>query len=106
MRGGHYGAEGLSSDPLEAAAEFHDRVLPDILQMLTEHDEIQLMFEAADHRHREWQSSAVAALARKAAPKRVNAIVGGTVEQIKATQAYLRKAPGVTGQIFTLAAKL
>ena len=48
---------------------------------------------------RSWRRAAVEALAREAAPNRVNGVAGAEGEAVDQTCAYLAAAPGVTGQL-------
>ena len=94
---------GLPDAPLDAACSFLEHSVPTIRQMLEAHAElasIEIVLSHADHAHRAWRLAVVQELAREAAPVRVNAIVGEHESFIKETQAYLREAPGVTGQLF------
>lgn len=93
---------GLSKAPLGAAAEFAARYLP-ILRR-GEPGGCIILFDPADHTHRSWRLAMVQELARAAAPRRVNAIVGDDADAFRKTIAYLDSAPGVTGQLFVLGA--
>ena len=90
-----YAAE-LPDSPLDAAAEFHSAIVP---QVRAEPDDVVLAFAPADHSHRAWRLAAVQELAREAAPRRVNAVVGATGSEQDAVLAFLANAPGVTGQM-------
>ena len=96
----------LPDNALDAAAEFHARVLPDIdlaLRSLQDGEaHLTLVFAPADHAHRGWRLAAVQELARRAAPLRVNALAGDSEPAIAATERYLAAAPGVTGQYMPL----
>jgi hypothetical protein len=61
-----------------------------------------LIFPPASHDHRAWRLAAVQDLAREAAPRRVNAIVGADEAAIAETLAWLEQAPGVTGQLLAV----
>jgi hypothetical protein len=61
-----------------------------------------LIFPPAPHDHRGWRLAAVQDLAREAAPRRVNGIVGADDTAIAETQAWLEQAPGVTGQLLAV----
>ena len=89
--------EGLPDDPLAAAGVFHQHWLAHVEDALDRGEDVMLQLPAADHTHREWRLAAVAGLARKHAPRRVN-MVAGEGEAVDATAAYLARAPGVTGQ--------
>ena len=90
----------LPAEPLLAAAHFHQYVLG---RLKPAEDATTLVFAPADHTHRGWRLAVVQALARRWAPARVNAIAGDDALAIAAADAYLAKAPGVTGQYWPLA---
>ena len=90
--------EGLPAAPLDAAAEFHVRILPS----LPRDADLLLAFPMADHRHRAWRLAAVQELARAAAPRRVNAVAADSEAAVAAALRYLAKASGVTGQYWLL----
>ena len=95
-------ARGLADGPLDAAAEFHARVVPAVREAIAGADLVCIVFDPADHTHRAWRVAAVQALAREAAPARINAIAAADDETCASTLAYLEQAPGVTGQYFPL----
>lgn len=89
--------EGLPDDPLLAAQAFYTLWLP-----RTEGTaDLTIVFPPADHAHQAWRRAAVQELARRHAPRRINA-VSGPDSAIAAAAAYLAGAPGVTGQTFIL----
>ncbi len=90
----------LPAEPLEAAAQFYAEVLPRIEAEFGQ--DCVLVFPPADHTHRTWRLAAVQELARKHAPRRVNAVVSEDEAAIEAAGRYLASAPGVTGQLLTL----
>lgn len=92
-------ARGLPAKPLDAAAEFADRFLPKIRAALPA--DIVILFDPADHPHDSWRRAMVEELAREAVPGRVNAVVGVDAVAVEDTFAFLDRAPGVTGQVFT-----
>ena len=137
--------EALPEGSLEAAAEFHAKVLPKVMALLVppptgegDHpqggggapsanpdlrsseqppvprhqaahgpppragEELALIFPTAPHDHRAWRLAVVQDLARSAAPKRVNGIVGEDEAAISCTVAWLEQAPGVTGQLLAV----
>lgn len=94
-------ARGLADAPLDAAADFTGRFLPHIRAGFPQ--DAVILFDAADHTHETWRRAMIEELAREAVPGRVNAIVGQGEAAIAQTIAFLENAPGVTGQIFTLA---
>ncbi|MGF7155826.1 Rossmann fold domain-containing protein [Novosphingobium gossypii] len=98
----------LSVDALEAAADFHARLLPSIeATLLGGADPLTLVFLPAGsnqetHAHRAWRLAAVQGLARRYAPSRVNAIESDDPVAIAAAQEWLDDAGGVTGQLLPL----
>lgn len=94
-------AAGLAESPLDAAAQFHGRIVPLARDALAAGD-VVVAFDPADHTHAGWRLAAVQELAREAAPRRVNAVVGGAGSSRDQVIAFLGRAPGVTGQILTV----
>lgn len=88
----------LPDGPLDAAAEFHARVLPELPQG----GDLVLVFPSAGHDHRAWRLAVVQGLARERAPGRANAIESDDPEAIAAAARYLSAAPGVTGHLLVL----
>lgn len=97
--------EGLPGSPLDAAATFHAGYVEQARVALRDADNLVLVFAPADHTHRSWRLAAVEELAREAAPKRVNAVVGDEKAAMAETIAYLEAAPGVTGQVLVVDGK-
>lgn len=93
----------LPTDPLDACSHFYAAVLPRIRDALAQGGDCVLLFDPADHTHREWRLGVVHGLARQYAPVRVNAIAGDDPKAIAAALAYLSRAPGVTGQLLPVA---
>ncbi|WP_338243851.1 Rossmann fold domain-containing protein [Aurantiacibacter hainanensis] len=93
-------ARPLPEAPLDAAAAFHARILPEARRAAG--SDIVLLFDSADHTHEHWRTAAVEELAREAAPSRVNGAVGGSSDAVAALCDYLGSAPGVTGQLFAV----
>ena len=89
----------LPESALEAAAEFHARVLP---QLVGQGDDFVLIFLPAPYDHHGWRLAVVQDLARRAAPARVNGIVGDNETAITDALEYLANAPGVTGQLLAV----
>ena len=89
--------EGLPDDPLGAAGIFHQNWLEPIKRALGAGEDVMVVLPPADHTHGEWRKAAVAMLARKHTPARVN-FVAGEGEHVEATGRYLAGAPGITGQ--------
>jgi hypothetical protein len=93
----------LSEDALEAAVDFHARLLPGIEATLAGGaDPLTLVFLPAGNEHRAWRLAAVQGLARRFAPSRVNAIVSDEADAIRAAQRWIEGAGGVTGQLLPL----
>ena len=93
---------GLPEAPLDAAAAFHAGQLSGARALLAEVDGLVLVFPPATHEHRGWRLAVVQDLAREAAPKRVNGVVGDDEAAIGETCAFLDRAPGVTGQLLAV----
>jgi hypothetical protein len=91
----------LPEAALEAAAEFHARVVPE-LDPPRAGEDLVLIFLPASYDHNGWRLAVVQDLARAAAPVRVNGIVGDDEAAIAATLAWLETAPGVTGQLLAV----
>ena len=89
----------------KSAAAFFVEHLPAVRRALGGTDLIVVVFAPAGHEHRAWRLAAIQELAREAAPKRVNGIAGGADDAIKEVAAYLRAAPGVTGQLLAVDGK-
>lgn len=97
--------EGLPESALDAAAHFHAHDLPRARGLLRGADSLALVFAPAPYDHRGWRLAAVQALAREAAPSRVNAVVGDDERAIAQTLAWLAGAPGITGQLLAVDGK-
>ena len=95
-------ADGLPEGALEAAAQFHAQVLPQVRAALAAGEDVVLVFPAADHTHKGWRLAAVQQLARDFAPIRVNALAIADEAAVASAVAYLAEAPGVTGQLLAL----
>lgn len=93
-------ARELPDGPLDAAAAFHARIVPEARRAAG--NDLVLLFDPADHTHEHWRTAAVEELAREAAPCRVNGAVGGSSSSVKAVCDYLESAPGVTGQVLAV----
>ena len=95
----------LPAEPLGAAARFYGEELARIeaLAVTPDHGEhLVLIFPPADHSHRAWRLAAVQELARKYAPRRINALASSEEAAVAAAERYLAAAPGVTGQLLPL----
>ena len=95
--------DGLPQDPLAAAGLFHQNWLDPIERALQGGQDVMVTLEPADHTHGEWRKAAAAMLARKHTPRRVN-LIAGDGAALDAIEAYLTKAPGITGQYLEAAA--
>ena len=87
----------------DAAAEFYGiwRVQAQAL-LNNECASLVLVLPDAPQNHRDWRRAAVGAMARAAAPARVNMVSGGDRLATEAAIAYLEAAPGITGQYLPL----
>ncbi|RJY08006.1 Rossmann fold domain-containing protein [Aurantiacibacter aquimixticola] len=94
-------ARGLPEAPLDAAAAFSTRLVAEARALAP--GDLVILFDHADHTHDSWRRAAVEELAREGVPGRVNAVVGPAGEGLEQAATYLERAPGVTGQIFSLA---
>lgn len=97
--------DALPDGALDAAARFFERIFPGVEAVVGSLDPVEdllIVFPEADHAHRGWRLAAVQELARKHAPRRVNAAVSADEAAIAAAAAYLSAAPGVTGQLLAL----
>jgi len=106
------------SSPIDAAQHFHANILPQVRGALDPDSEfwvsvgelpqlldgVILFLPDAGDKHTAWRLAVVQDLAREAAPRRVNAVTGGTLEEQAEIADYLRDAPGVTGQILSVGA--
>lgn len=93
----------LMEDPLQAAADFHSRLLPSIENTLgAGANPLTLVFLPAGYEHKAWRLASVQALARRFAPSRVNAVESDDSTAIEAAARWLSGAPGVTGQLLPL----
>ncbi|WP_231568442.1 Rossmann fold domain-containing protein [Novosphingobium malaysiense] len=93
----------LADDPLDAAADFHARLLPSIEATLGGGaDPLAMVFLPADHTHRAWRLAVVQALARRFAPSRVNAFECDEPAALEAAVRWMEGAAGVTGQLMPL----
>ena len=96
-------ATGLPEAPLDAAARFHSEQVPIALKMLDGTiDALAIVFPSGGKPHQDWQLAVVQALAREAAPKRVNGVVGGGIDTVHATTDWLASAAGITGQLLSV----
>jgi hypothetical protein len=61
-----------------------------------------MVFPVAAYDHRGWRLAAVQDLAREAAPRRVNGVVGNQERAVATTLDWLAQAPGITGQLLAV----
>jgi hypothetical protein len=112
----------LPEAPLDAAAHFYAEQVPvarkilknewsqmsdlpdDIVGSMEERDfdELVFLFPPAGNEHRGWRLAAIQALAREAAPKRVNGVVGDDLNGTDKVRDWLANAPGITGQLLAV----
>ena len=97
---------GLPAAPLDAAAAFHAAHMSAARQAVTGAQALAIVFEPAGHEHRAWRLAAVQALAREAAPVRVNGVAGNDEPALAEALEYLASAPGITGQLLTVDGKI
>jgi hypothetical protein len=91
----------LPDEPLEAATVFLREELAEVAAAAAGGD-LTLVFAPADHTHRGWRLAIVQELARKYAPRRINAVASDDEAAIAAAERYLAASPGVTGQLLPL----
>jgi len=90
----------LPQNSLDASAAFMQTHLAEAAELLKkpETDALAIVLPTAGSDHDDWRRSAARDLARAYAPQRVNIIGASTAEKVAPLLAYLRDAPGVTGQ--------
>ena len=95
--------EELPEAPLDASVQFHaDHLTKAIAELRGESDQVVLILPAAASEHDDWRRAIARDLARKFAPKSAVVIAGGSESAQTAMLAYLRGAPGITGQYLPL----
>ncbi|MDA0820308.1 MAG: hypothetical protein O3C52_00030 [Proteobacteria bacterium] len=95
--------EHLPAEPLDAAAAFHRAHLNSAIAALEgAAADLTIILPLAPSNHDDWRRTVARDLARKFAPKRVNVLGGGSEAAVQSMLAYLRGAPGVTGQYLPL----
>ena len=95
--------ETLPGASIDAAAEFHRLWLGSAREALKAGAEaLAIVMPAAAKDHDGWRRAIARDLARAHAPQRVNMLGGGDTAAIAAMLAYLRDAPGITGQYLPL----
>ncbi len=92
--------EDLPERAIDAAAAFHEHHLAESRRLLDdgESDALAICLSPAAYDHDDWRRTLARDLARAHAPKRVNVIGAVVGEARNQMLAYLRNAPGVTGQ--------
>jgi len=98
-----YQIEALADRPSDAAREFYQRHALALREAI-EHaaEALTILLPDAPVAHDDWRRAMARDLARAHAPKRINAIGGGSPEARAAALAFVDKACGVTGQYFPL----
>jgi hypothetical protein len=95
--------DNLPAEPLDAAAAFHADYLNSAIAVLEGRaDQLTIILPSSPTDHDDWRRAVARDLARKFAPKRVNVLGGGSEEAVQSMLAYLRGAPGITGQYLPL----
>lgn len=98
-----YQIDGLADRPSEAARQFYQHHWLGLREAIEQSAEaLAILLPAAAVAHDDWRRAMVRDLARAYAPKRINAIGGGSPEARAAALDFVDKAPGVTGQYFPL----
>ena len=93
----------LPSAPTAAAAQFYSTHLGEISAYLaSSRGHLTVVLSFGDKDHDDWRRAAARDLAREHAPIRVNFVGGGDKMAQDKALAYLRNAPGVTGQYLPL----
>lgn len=92
--------EGLSENPLAASEMFYARHLATARRMIAEGgvSELAVVFPVADSPHDDWRRGLARELAREFKPIRANVVGASDSSAVQRILAYLRDAPGVTGQ--------
>ena len=95
--------DALPEAPLDAAAAFHRTHLDRARERLQgEADALAVILPPAPTDHDDWRRALARDLARAYAPKRINVVGGEEGEALSSMLAYLRDAPGITGQYLPL----
>ena len=93
----------LPSSPLAASEAFFREHLAGVSGGLkTSKGDLAILLPPAQIDHDDWRRSLARDLAREFAPVRVNIVGGGDQAVREETLAYLRDAPGITGQYLAL----
>ena len=97
--------EGLPEGALDAAARFHSEWLPRARVLLNppcDGRDLVIIFPSAGYAHRGWRLAVVQDLAREAARKRINGVVGDDETAINDMIEWLARSPGITGQLLAV----
>ena len=92
----------MPGDPLEAASTFYGHHVKPIEVGLSVLDILTVQLPAVPETHEQYLRAAMGALARKVAPRRINAISGNDDAAMERAAAWLASAPGITGQYFAV----
>lgn len=91
------------AEPLAAAGRFHEELLSGVEEALAAGESVVVSFDFAEDKPHRWRREVIAALARKHAPLRVNAVAPAGAEpdeaRIRAVIDFLIRNGGVTGQL-------
>ncbi len=92
--------ETLPEAPLNASEAFFAEHLPRAKALIADNasSALAIIVPGAGPDHDDWRMGVIRDLARQCAPKRVNMIGGDSAAANEVMLAYLRNAPGVTGQ--------
>lgn len=94
---------GLPEAPLDASAQFHAQQVPIARELLGgDIDALAIVFPRGGKLHQGWQLAMIQSLAREAAPKRVNGVVGGGSDSTAEATDWLASSDGITGQLLSL----
>ena len=96
--------DSLPQEPLKASEVYFAEHLAESrsLAAASSAKSLSIVLPAAPTSHRDWRRGVVRDLARCYAPVRVNMVAGDDAEAVDRTLAYLRNAPGVTGQYLAI----
>ena len=93
----------LPASATMAAREYYGIWAGKVDRALSETDDcLTLHFDPAEADHKAWRRAVVADLAREHAPVRINAIAGSDGPGAARAIAWLERAPGITGQLFSV----
>ena len=93
----------LPASATMAAREYYGIWAGKVDRALSQTDDcLTLHFDPAEDDHKAWRRAVVADLARCHAPLRINAIAGSDGPAVVNAIAWLERAPGITGQLFTV----